>query len=109
LGIVYRQLKEPDKAISAFQNALYLFPNFTEAHFNMGLAYIDQKRWDDAFDAFKQAEDLGLRNSHLYFFIGQIHHTRNNLLQAQSYYLKALEIQPNFEPAQRGLSNLKKQ
>ncbi|MFT5365813.1 MAG: O-antigen ligase [Candidatus Latescibacterota bacterium] len=109
LGIVYRRLKEPGKAISAFQNALYLFPNFTEAHFNMGLAYIDQKRWDDAFDAFKQAEDLGLRNSHLYFFIGQIHHTRNNLLQAQNYYLKALEIQPNFEPAQRGLSNLKKQ
>ncbi|MBT4139903.1 MAG: tetratricopeptide repeat protein [Candidatus Latescibacteria bacterium] len=106
LGIVHRRLGEYNHAISAFKNALNLFPNFIEAHFNMGLAYIDQEKWDEALKSFSKAESLGLKNPHLYFYLGQIYHLRKNLPKAQDYYMKSLEQHPQFEPAQRALSQL---
>lgn len=47
--------KNHDKKIEYYLKALESKPNFTEAHYNLALAYLVQKKYESAEDAFKKA------------------------------------------------------
>ncbi|HEY7647605.1 MAG TPA: tetratricopeptide repeat protein [Methylomirabilota bacterium] len=55
LGVVYMQLRRPDRALEQFIHATELDPNYAEAFVNTGSALAEMRRWDEAVVAYRQA------------------------------------------------------
>jgi tetratricopeptide (TPR) repeat protein len=58
LGTLYRQLNEPDKAKSAFSQALNLNPADSVAHYNIGTILDSQGKYKQALEAYRIALTL---------------------------------------------------
>ncbi|HKV32858.1 MAG TPA: tetratricopeptide repeat protein [Pyrinomonadaceae bacterium] len=57
-GVNYALAGLYSQAAQIFQQAIRLDPKFADAHFALGHAYYDMRRWQDAADSFKRAVDL---------------------------------------------------
>jgi Tfp pilus assembly protein PilF len=57
LGRAYVAKKRPDLAVPKYQKALQIRENYTTARNDLGLAYMELKRWDDAIQQFKIVKD----------------------------------------------------
>lgn len=51
-----------DEAIELFNRAVFLAPDFAEAWSNLGYAYLDSQKYNDAYEAFCEAEEYGPNN-----------------------------------------------
>ncbi|MBF0529345.1 MAG: tetratricopeptide repeat protein, partial [Deltaproteobacteria bacterium] len=58
MGIVYRKLKEWDKALECYRWSLELAPDDENIHFNIGLVYMEQKKKYLAENHFRKALEL---------------------------------------------------
>lgn len=66
-GLYLHQNQRLAEAEQQYQTALQINPEYAEAHYNLGLLYVDQKRWPDALAAAHRAYALkyplpGLKN-----------------------------------------------
>ncbi len=61
---VYLERKWYDKAAEAFQRAIQISPDFTDAHDSLGEAYFRMGRYPEAAAAFKKALDLQPSHKH---------------------------------------------
>lgn len=106
LGLAYMGKEKLDIAINHFQKALALNPGYAPARNNLGTAYLAKQDWDSAIKTFKTvAEDLLYATPHFPLSnLGWAYYNRGNYEQAERYYLEALDIEPNFAIAQRGLA-----
>jgi tetratricopeptide (TPR) repeat protein len=57
LGLAFIGKKRPDLAEAKFLKAILLKPNFSVARNDLGVAYLDLKRWDSAIQQFKIVKD----------------------------------------------------
>jgi type IV pilus assembly protein PilF len=105
LGIAYTKKKQIDKAIYHFKKAIELKPNYSQAKNNLGAAYLDNQDWDAAIACFKEvAEDLLYPTPHFALAnLGWAYFNKRDYQQAELYYRKAIDIQPNFIVAISGL------
>jgi type IV pilus assembly protein PilF len=55
LGLVYLDLARPDVAIEHFQKAIELDPNYADAHFHLGTALAEMRRWEEAVASYRRA------------------------------------------------------
>lgn len=58
LGLIYAVKNESKKALEAFDDALKLNPESSEAHYQKGLVYTSQKKNQKAIEAYQQAVKL---------------------------------------------------
>ena len=58
LGTAYFRLKMIDLAENCYQNALKIKPNSLQAHFGMGLVYVEKKLWQKAVEEFLIVTEL---------------------------------------------------
>ena len=58
LGTTYFRLKRTDLAENCYQNALRIDPNIIQAHFGMGLIYVEKKLWQKAVEEFSMVIKL---------------------------------------------------
>ena len=58
LGTTCFRLKENDLAEKSYQNALKIKPNSVQAHFGMGLVYVEKKLWRKAVEEFLIVTEL---------------------------------------------------
>jgi len=58
LGTTYFRLKRTDLAENCYQNALKIEPNIIQAHFGMGLVYVEKKLWQKAVEEFSMVTKL---------------------------------------------------
>jgi len=58
LGTTYFRLKRTDLAENCYQNALKIKPNIIQAHFGMGLIYVEKKLWQKAVEEFSMVTKL---------------------------------------------------
>lgn len=61
-AVKYSRLKMYSQATVAFQLAVQLKPNYADAHFGLGQAYVDTGRWEAAIDAFERGLRLDPNN-----------------------------------------------
>lgn len=57
LGTAYMGKKRPDLAEPILQRAIMLKPNYSMARNDLGVVYLDLKRWDNAIQEFKIVKD----------------------------------------------------
>lgn len=105
LGLTYKAKKRLDLAIKHFKIALEIKPDYAPAKNNLGTVYLEKKEWDTAIKCFKEVTEnmlyatpqLALAN------LGWAYYNKKEFGLSESYYRKALDIEPKFINALRGL------
>jgi tetratricopeptide (TPR) repeat protein len=107
LGLAYQELENIPKAIETYEKLLAIFPDFKEAHYNLGyinLVYL--KDFETAVNFFSRAISLDPRYTDAYFNRGYSYELMGDYMDAKKDYLKALELFPNYERSIKGLNRL---
>jgi tetratricopeptide (TPR) repeat protein len=98
---------EPNLIIAAYKNALALNPGHVWAHMNLGVALYARDRDIARAEAeLFVARDLQPTNHVVYYHLGEIYLQEGHVADARFYYLQSLTLEPEFEPAQRRLTQL---
>ena len=105
LGLTYKAKKRLDLATKHFKKALDLKPDYAPAKNNLGTVYLDKKEWDTAIKYFKEvSENMLYATPHIALAnLGWAYHNKKEFILSETYYLKALDLDPKFINAQRGL------
>jgi tetratricopeptide (TPR) repeat protein len=105
LGLAYFAKQESQLAIVHFEKAISLKPDYPEAFNALGTVYLRQEKWDRAIVNFERARSnllyatpyIALNN------LGEAYRGKKELDLAVEFYKKALEDNPRFSQAHRGL------
>jgi type IV pilus assembly protein PilF len=105
LGLAYLAKDRLSLAIKHFKNAVKLKPDYTPAKNNLGTAYLAGKEWDVAIGCFKEIiDDILYATPHYPLTnMGWAYYNKQEYGLAEKYYRHALELEPNFITALRGL------
>ena len=105
-GSAYVQLKDYDRAIADYNQAIKLDPNFTDAYNNRGLAYDDKKDYDRAIADYNQALKLDPSLAIAYYNRGLAYKNQGNKDKAVGDFKKFLELSNDVEWNQKAKQNL---
>ena len=72
--------------------------------FVKGNTSYNQQKYDDALKNYKDAENSGIKNSNLFYNMGNTHFKLNNLGMAKVYYLKAQKYDHTNNDIKQNLS-----
>ncbi len=105
LGLAYMAKDRLDIAIKHFKKAVKLKPDYTPARNNLGTAHLAKKEWDMAIACFKEIiDDILYATPHYPLTnLGWAYYNKQKYKLAEKYYRDALELEPNFIIALRGL------
>jgi Tfp pilus assembly protein PilF len=106
LGLAYYNLGKQDQAIFHFKKALAIKDDYTPARNNLGNAYAQKKEWDKAIEQYKiVTEDLiyGTPQNPL-SNLGFVYYELQEYGLSAQYFLRALDIKPDFVRALYGLA-----
>jgi tetratricopeptide (TPR) repeat protein len=107
LGLAYQEQENIPKAIETYEKLIAVFPDFKEAHYNLGyinLVYL--KDFEAAVKFFSKAISLDPKYTDAYFNRGYSYELMGDYANAKKDYEKALEMVPNYERSIRGLNRL---
>jgi TolB-like protein len=105
LGLAYQELGWYRKAMEANEKAIELNPNYSPAVGNLGWGKFFLGELDEAMVWLKKSANLSPSNAFSYFGIGICYLHMDDTMNAEKYYLRALELQPNLPAANWGLVN----
>jgi Tfp pilus assembly protein PilF len=96
LGVVLLDLKRPAEAQVEFEKAVSLAPQFGEAQHNLGLAYAEQGRSEQAISAYRKALSIPTYATAevAYHNIGNAYLMLGRLQEAGEAYRTALQLDP---------------
>jgi tetratricopeptide (TPR) repeat protein len=124
LGFLYRQKKDWPAAEAAYQKALELRPNYSEANagllgvyqasgqadkaaalaasasgdakvqFDLGVTYLNSGKYDDALAAFQKAQAADPSNAETYYYLGTIYVGMNKIDDARTNLEKYVSMNP---------------
>jgi len=105
LGLTYLNKDQVDLAIEHFKRAVQLKPGYAPAYNNLGTAYLRENDWDRAIKIFEAvSKDLLYATPHYPLTnLGYAYYNKRDFGQAETYYRKALEIEPHYINALLGL------
>jgi len=105
LGLTYKAKKKLDLAIKHFNKALEIKPDYAPAKNNLGTVYLDKKEWDTAIKYFKEVSENMLYSTPQKALanLGWAYYNKKEYTISETYYLKAIDLEPKFINAQRGL------
>ncbi len=103
------KLRNFDKAITSYKEALLIKPNYAEAYYNIGVVLQDQGKLDEAIKSLGKAIKLNPNFVAAYNNIGNVLKEKGLLNQAIESYNNALSIKPNFIEAFINLNRIEVQ
>lgn len=86
----------------------FSIPTPEEVMFNMCYNKKQKKKYDEAIGMFQILLQRYPSSMRAYFFLGETYREKGDMGKAEKFYLKALEIDPDFEAAKRRLEFLHK-
>ena len=106
LGLCYVFLNDQDQAIFHFKKALEIKEDYTPARNNLGNAYAEKKEWDKAIEQYKivSADLLYGTPQNPLSNLGVVYYELQEYGLSAQYFLKALDIKPDFVRALYGLA-----
>ncbi len=106
LGLLATREGRIGEAIGYFQEALRLSPDYWIALENLGNAYRQQKRWEDARNALEHAVALRPRDPEANYSLAMVFAQSEDNGRAQEYLEKSLELRPIYPEALNNLGIL---
>lgn len=97
---------ESGRAVEEFSEAVEIEPAESVYWNNLGAAYRDLSRFDEALVALDEATRLAPRMLDPYYNRGALFLQAGRTNEARRQFLLALEIDPTFSPAREALSRL---
>lgn len=106
LGLAYMAKQHFDQAEYHFTKAIRIRPEYAPAKNNLGTVYMAKKDWDAAIEQFMTvAGDILYATPHFPLTnLGIAYYNKQDYINAEKYYLEALDLEPNFVLALRGLA-----
>jgi len=99
-----------DSAVSQFHKAISIFPNFTQAYFEIGFGYHSvEKNLDSAAKYYKKSSDIPPGFAKAYNNLGVLYQNAQRGQLASYYYNKAVELDPKNEEALGHATKFKKE
>jgi predicted O-linked N-acetylglucosamine transferase (SPINDLY family) len=95
LGAILKATKRFDEALEPLQKAAALLPDDVEAHYNLGLLFLDLTRNEEAFACFRRVSQFNHEQPDIHNKIGDYHLIHGRLDEAVKSYRRAQEIKPN--------------
>jgi tetratricopeptide (TPR) repeat protein/peroxiredoxin len=106
LGLLAARDGRPAEAIGYFQEALKLSPTHMIALDNLGSAYRQQKRWDDARKTYERALEVSPNDAEANYGLGMVFAQNDDNARAFDSLQKALKIRPVYPEALNNLGIL---
>ena len=97
IGTAYIKLREFEKSIIPFENALKKEPNNIGIYNSLGTACLAIKNSDKALECYKKALEIDNTKPMAFFNIGSIYQVQNNHIEACEYFEKAIELDEEDE------------
>lgn len=104
LGRYYQGQNRLDLALKAYQRALELDSNFTEAHNGLGTIYALQGKYDEALAAFNAAAAQTPDAAHVHNNIGYLNFLKGNYAEAVAAFTKATTLDKTNQRAWNNLA-----
>ena len=86
---------KPSDSIKSFLKAIQLAPNYSQAHFLLGTAYMDMGKWNDAETALNKAVSLSDKLAPAYLELGSCLVEQKKFAEAEKPLLRGLELLPD--------------
>jgi len=101
LGVVYLNLKRQPEALDALKRAVDLDETYGEALQNLGVAYAEGGKWEEAVRTYKKALALPAYGNAdgTYHNLGWAYYNLNRLQEAEETFGLVLKLQPNMASA----------
>jgi tetratricopeptide (TPR) repeat protein len=106
LGLIATREGRIDEAIGYFQEALKINSDYWIALENIGNAYRQQKRWDEARAALERAAAIQPRDPEVNYSLGMVFAQTDDTGRAYEYLRKSLEYRPIYPEALNNLAVL---
>jgi tetratricopeptide (TPR) repeat protein len=107
LALGLNEVGETDKAITEMREAVRLDPGYGKAWYNLGLALDSTGRTEEALQALDRSESLDAYNPRSPYARATIFARLGSAEQARQAALKALQVDPGFQPARNLLESLR--
>ena len=90
--------------LSIWQDTMAKVPGNVRAHYNVGIALGDRKRFDEAFVQFRQAVEINPDSAEAHYNLGvALDRYRQQMDEAIVHYERAVELKPEYVQAQHNL------
>ena len=93
-AVRFAQKGRLDSAIACWQAAISLYPEYIDAHYNLGIAQVESNNLDQAIESFQTVIELDPNHANALYNLGLTFAKQNQLDQAIAVYDQALEINP---------------
>lgn len=93
-AILSSSLCDTDTAERILKKAIKMNPGLAKAHKDLAIIYLNKRLFDYAQDEFKTAMELLPNDYEILFEYGNFLYSTSKNTEAEKYYLKALEIEP---------------
>jgi len=98
-------LGRPEEAIAKLQEAIAITPD-SNVYAQLAMLYGKQGKAEEAYQAIEKALELDPRNDMAYFYRGNLRSLQGDYARAAEDYRQALAVNPDNEPARRGLARV---
>src|SRR5262245_23695416 len=102
-GQALRASGRPEEARERFQQAIQIDPNSPNGYNQLGLLYLEEKKWDEAVNNFKLAINASPRWSNYYYNLGLALSGAGNLKDARDAFKRSTESYQSHRRAQAAL------
>jgi superkiller protein 3 len=93
-----------DEAITAYKKAIEINPQYTNAHYYLGIAYYyGKKMYDEAITAYKKAIEINPQYTNAHYYLGIAYRKKGMNDEAIGAYEKAIELSPQYTEAHNEL------
>jgi arylsulfatase A-like enzyme/Tfp pilus assembly protein PilF len=105
LGVLDSRAKtDPAAALSSYQKAIAIQPNFSAGQRETAMALYQQKDYTSAATHLEKALSLGLEDARLHNFLGICYSQTNRMPQAVREHQRAIELDPKLAEAHLNLA-----
>ena len=106
LALTYRRMKQPEKAIETFEKLLQLTPGDISVRTNIGATWAESGAYDKALAVFESIAEDNPRDAGTLANIGNLCVMQGDSLKAESYYRRAIELDPSNPAANNAFLGL---